>query len=405
MFPTLRREVERFENEMVHFTQALVRTPSLCLHETDVAGLVEKKLHELEFDLVFTDEIGNIVGVVLGGDPRFTVVLNSHMDTICPDPVDAWSFSPFGGDIVAGRITGVGAADCKSGIATQIFAAHALAHSMLPRRGNIVVAATVAEENGCSVGARHLFQHTLPGIGMIPRFAVLGEPTGLRVGYGHDGWARFDIDIMGVDEHEVRKVAQQVFDHFSIFCDAPDSSTATSMMAAEPPELTAGTECFTDLIRIVRRLLAGETIDDIVDRLNEEIFNNLHMDRSVVVEAHLHEELQRPYSGGRVHVRVMTQPWFPNLRHPLVDRVREALVTAGFEWAPKPWVLDRLGMGTAGSFITNEIGIPTICFGPGEEEQAHACDESVSISKLVEAAFGAAAITYGLIGSPMKGLH
>ena len=92
MYPTLRREIEGLQDGIIRFTQDLVRTPSLSLCETDVAGMVETTMHDLEYDQVFTDEIGNIVGVILGGDPQFTVVLNSHMDTVRPDPVDAWSF-------------------------------------------------------------------------------------------------------------------------------------------------------------------------------------------------------------------------------------------------------------------------------------------------------------------------
>ena len=391
MYPTLRKEIEKLEDGIVLFTQALVRTPSLSLGEIDVAAIVEKKMHELDYDLVITDEIGNIVGVVLGRDPRFTVVLNSHMDTVGPDPSDAWSISPYSGEIVADRITGLGAADCKSGIATQVFAAHALAHSTLPRHGNIVVAATVAEENGCSVGIRHLFRHTLPGIGLVPRFAVLGEPTGLGVGFGHDGWAKFDVDIMGVDERTVRRAAQQIFENLSLLCDAPGPLRSLSIMAVKPPELLVGAECFTGRIGIVRRLFVGETANEILGRLKDDVVKGFGVDDGIVVEVHLHEELQHPYTGGRVHVTVMTQPWFTDLRHPLVDHAREALVSAGFEWEPAPWVFDRLGMGTAGSFITSEIGIPTIGFGPGDEAQAHTCDESVSIPRLVEAAYGTAA--------------
>lgn len=367
--------------------------------------MVENKMRDLDYDLVFTDEIGNVVGVILGGDPRFTVVLNSHMDTVHPEAVDGWSFSPYGGEIIGGRLTGVGASDCKSGIATQVFAAYALARSSLPLNGNIVVAATVAEENGCSVGVRHLFEHTLPRIGVTPRFVVLGEPTGLKVGCGHDGWARFDVDIMGVNEINVRNAAQKVFGNLSFYCDASGPSAFRNIMAAEPPEFTVGTDCFVDSISITRRLFAGETAAGISAWLNDEMVNGVEKDLGVAVDVHLHQELQRPYTGTSVNVRAVTQPWFTDLRHPLVDHAREALASAGFEWAPELWELDRLGMGTAGSYITSEIGIPTIGFGPGEEAHSHACDESVSIPHLVEAAYGTAAIVHGLIGLPLKGVH
>ena len=87
MYPTLRKQVEGLRDGIIRFTQDLVRTSSLSLCETDVAWMVESKMRDLEYDMVFTDEIGNIVGVIRGGDPSFTVVLNSHMDTVRPDPV------------------------------------------------------------------------------------------------------------------------------------------------------------------------------------------------------------------------------------------------------------------------------------------------------------------------------
>jgi len=402
MYPTLRRQIEGLRNEIIQFTQDLVRTPSLSLCETEVAEVVGCTMRYLEYDMVFADEIGNIVGVVRGGDPSYTVVLNSHMDTVRPDPAKGWSFSPFGGEIIDDRITGLGAADCKSGIATQVFAAHAVARNMSALRGNIVVAATVAEENGCSVGVRHLFRHTLPQIGMAPRFVVLGEPTSLKVATGHDGWARFDIDILGVDEDGVRRTSRQVFDILSLYSDFSGPPPLRTIIAVDPPTFCIRSECFCERIGVVRRVFERETSADVLGWLSTIIGNGVDPARDVAVDILLHSEMQRPYPGGSVHVDVMSRPWSTDLAHPLVDHAREALVSAGFEWAPEPWTLDRLGMGTAGSFITSEIGIPTIGFGPGEETQAHARDESVSIPNLVEAAFGTAAITYGLIGAPLE---
>ena len=405
IYSSLKKEVESFQTEMIRFTQDLVRTPSTSLQEAEVAALVEGKLRELEFDLVVHDEIGNVVGAVSGGDPRFTIVLNSHIDTTQPKSVEGWLLPPFSGDILEGRIFGVGASDCKGGVAAQVFAARAIARTVPSLNGNVIVAATVAEENGCSLGVRHLFRHTLPRIGMTPRFVILGEPTGLDVGCGHDGWARFNIDVMGVERREVEGVAHQIFDRLALVCDTPGQPRQGRLMGAEPPALMVCTECFIERVEIVRRLFAGETITGIIERLSEDVVNGFDVGTGVVVEIHLHEELQHPASGCGIRVPLMTRPWFTDLGHPLVERAREALIAAGFAWTPGKWALDRLGTGTAGSFITSEIGIPAIGFGPGEESQDLCSGESVGIASLLEAAYGTAAITYGLIGSPLEGVH
>lgn len=96
---------------------------------------------------------------------------------------------------------------------------------------------------------------------------------------------------------------------------------------------------------------------------------------------------------------------YTDLLHPMVERAREALLTAGLRWDPEKWHLDRLGMGTAGSMLTRDFGIPTIGFGPGDEAQAHAVNQSVSIFRLTEATYGTVVLMHGLIGAPLKGWH
>jgi len=75
----------------------------------------------------------------------------------------------------------------KAGIAAQVYAAAVLERSMLPLRGNLVVAATAAEVEGLGNGLRGLLTEPLPAHDLSPTYAVLGEPTGLRLYYGHDG--------------------------------------------------------------------------------------------------------------------------------------------------------------------------------------------------------------------------
>ena len=48
-------------------------------------------------------------------------------------------------------------------------------------------------ENGASIGVRGLIEQTLPELKLKPDYAILGEPTGLGLYYGHDGWIEVDL--------------------------------------------------------------------------------------------------------------------------------------------------------------------------------------------------------------------
>ena len=122
----------------------------------------------LGYDRVLVDDAGNIVGILFGREQGQTLLLNSHMDTVAAGNEEQWTVPPHAGLLHDGRLYGRGASDCKGGLAAQIYAGCLLKRSLLPMRGNVVVAATVAEENGRSVGVRNLIRSTLPGPVCIP---------------------------------------------------------------------------------------------------------------------------------------------------------------------------------------------------------------------------------------------
>ena len=183
MYSILRGKNEGIEDAVLHFARELVRTPSPSLAEAHVAKLVEKEMREIGYDRVIRDDYGNVVGIIHGGEGQPTLLLNSHMDTVSRT-ADASAGNGVWSD---GRLYGVGASDCKGGLAAQVFCGLLLKRSLLPLRGNLVVAATVAEENGLSVGVRALLDETLPSLGMSPDYAVLGEPTSRSSHWKADG--------------------------------------------------------------------------------------------------------------------------------------------------------------------------------------------------------------------------
>jgi acetylornithine deacetylase/succinyl-diaminopimelate desuccinylase-like protein len=284
-------------------------------------------------------------------------------------------------------------------LAAQIFAAGLIKRSLLPLRGNLVVAATVSEENGISIGMRGLLAHTLKDMDLMPTYAVLGEPTDLGLFYGHDGRAEMDITVRGINPFRVSDAAELVA-----------RAMAESGQGSAVEELKVGSTRYEDgpgyrqaVISLQRRLGTNDDVNHLISRMRNEAVRAASAAGTVDVDVCVRERDQAVSGGLVVKAKRITQTWTTDPFSPLLSRSRQALTAAGCDFKPGRWKLARLGMGTAGSLLVNEFGIPTVGYGPGHEEQAHREGESVSIEKLYTCTYGTAAIAHGLVGIPVFG--
>jgi len=404
MHDELYRRARGVKQDLVRFTQRLVRMPSYSLEEETVADRVESQLEVLAYDLVFRDNAGNVIGIVVGSDEGPVVLLNSHMDTVRPGDEASWTGSPFSGRVKGGRIHGLGASDCKGGLAAQVYAGHVLARSVLSLHGTLVVAATVAEENGCSVGTRYLLEKTLPKLGLRPSMAILGEPTSLGLCVGHDGWVDVDAEIEGGDELTVRRAAEMIINHLRCSPGEKGLQGPFPGMQVSEPEYSDNNGRIRGLIRIRRRVRRGEDADECVQWVRRRATAAAEFLGGASVDVHGHHERQRMYTGATAEVECQSDPWGLDVKEPLAERAREVLIDAGWKEVPvRTWRLERLGMGTAGSLLVDEWHIPTFGFGPGEEQLAHAPDESVKIASLIDAVFGTSVLVHDLLESARFG--
>ncbi|MBL8710614.1 MAG: acetylornithine deacetylase [Rhodospirillaceae bacterium] len=124
------------------------------------------------------------------------IVLSGHTDVV---PVDGqpWSSDPFQLRDGGARLYGRGTCDMKGFIAICL----ALVPEMLaqPLRTPLHFAFSYDEELGC-LGAPHL----LAAIGQRlprPRIAIIGEPTGMKLGIRHKGVYSFATEVTGKDGH------------------------------------------------------------------------------------------------------------------------------------------------------------------------------------------------------------
>ncbi len=393
---------DNLREETIRITQQLIRIPSFSLQERKMADRVQNILEEMDYDLVFRDAAGNVIGIMVGGEDGPTVLLSSHMDTVRPD--GSWNDSPFSGERRDGHVFGLGAADCKGGLAAQIMAGHVLDQSRLPLRGNLVVASTVAEENGCSAGTQHLLEETLPKLGFEPDLAVLGEPTSLTMCNGHDGWVDVDVNIEGKEKFRVKRASELIYQYL----DAPDPDLTDQddheMTQIDQPSYMEVDDTTEATIRIRHRIRMSESADDCVARVQHKVISALKILDRVPFGIHVHKERQKMYTGLATDVSYRTEPWTTQPLDPPVDKAHTALAAAGFGDVPiRKCALDRLGMGTAGSKLVGNYKIPTVCFGPGDEISAHAANEHVDVNKIVEAVYGTAVLAHSVIGIPLFG--
>ena len=163
--------------------------------EQQIAEAIAVNLRGIGMDVQMQDAAPgrpNVVGVLEGTERGRTIMLCGHTDTVGVVGMTA----PFDPVIRDGRMYGRGAQDMKGGVAAMIDAAR-VARERGFRKGRILVAA-VADEEYASVGADALVREWKADR------AIVTEPTDLKIGIGHKGFAWARVDTKGRAAHGSR---------------------------------------------------------------------------------------------------------------------------------------------------------------------------------------------------------
>ena len=129
-----------------------------------------------------------------GPDEGEGLLLCGHMDVV-PAEEEGWRGDPFRLREEGDRLVARGACDMKAFLAV----ATNLAKEARGLRGPLVLVFTYDEEVG-TVGARDLVERW-PLVDTLPKRAIIGEPTELRVVRMHKGHVRMRITMHGVAAH------------------------------------------------------------------------------------------------------------------------------------------------------------------------------------------------------------
>ena len=336
--------------------------------EGPIAAAIAAHMRQMNLEVTVQDAAPgrpNVIGVLRGTRPGPSLMLCGHIDTVGVDGMR----DPFEPRERDGRLFGRGSQDMKGGVAAMIDAARVAAARGFSA-GRLIVAAVVDEEYA-SLGADALVADWSADM------AVVTEPTDLRIGIAHKGFAWIDVVTRGRAAHGSRPAdGRDAIMRMGRVLGRLESLDRTIQARVPHPTMGTGSlhaslisggrelSSYPDRceLRFERRTIAGETpeqadldVQEILDALRSE-------DAEFEGEARL--TFSRP-------------PYELPHGHPLPAALAAAASTSAIRGLPPI----SMSFWTDAA-ILGRAGIPTVLFGPGGAG-LHSTEEYVNLDEVL----------------------
>jgi putative selenium metabolism hydrolase len=371
-------------------TQALVRLYTPSGEEKPLIELLATEMRHLDYDQVYTDKNGSLIGIINGAKVGPTLLLDTHCDTVGVAPGIPWQHNPFGAAIEAGRIYGRGTSDMKGAIAAMCYAAAAANRAKLA--GRVAVSITVMEEVMEGVALKTVMDEVRPDL------VVIGESTALNLNHGGRGRAEVHLETIGRPAHSsspqlglnavhLMLPAVQAIEALSLPSDplvGPAIMALTDIISEPYP----GHSVIPSRCRVTydRRLLPGETVDSVLGSLQQ-----LPELRGINIK--IPDGEYTTYTGVTLGQPKFFPAWKLPPDHTFVQGALAGLRSVGL--APN---LGAYRFCTNAAYSAGVAGVPTLGFGPSTEGQAHVIDEYIELEQLHLVAKGYLGIIETVLG-------
>lgn len=316
-----------------------------------------------------------------GGNEGKTLVLNGHIDVVPPGDLKQWnSENPFSGRNADNRIYGRGACDMKAGLVCNLFALKALQSAGVSLKGKVLLESVASEEDG-GLGT---FATILRGY--RGDAAIITEPTSLNIIPACAGALTFRLQIKGLAAHASNRLAGvSAIDKFWLVYQALQELEA-KRNHSDHPLMQHLSLPYPLLIGILRSGDWASTVPDslVADgrigvALGEDPANARKELEETIARVCAQDDWLRQnpievdWFGGQFASGETPQD------HPLLALVSDAhqFVDGKFPRVHgAPYGSDlRLMVGLG--------GVPTVHYGPGGVQQAHAPNEFVPIDEIL----------------------
>ncbi len=380
----IQKRVEASREDIIKFMREIVAIPSMESKIGPVGERIQAEMKKLGYDEIRFDKMGNTIGRI--GNGKKVIVFDSHIDTVGVGDPTEWEWDPFIGKVEDGILYARGACDEKNSTPGMIYGL-AIARDLGLLEGWTAYYFGNMEE-WCDGIAPNTFVEVDPKI--KPDFAVIGEPTKMLVYRGHKGRLEMKVTAKGKSAHAasnhlgenaiykllpviagIRDLEPKLGDHEFL----GHGKITVSDMHVQTPSINAVPD--EAIIYIDRRMTFGETKEQVKKQVEDLI--PAEFKDSVKVEELFYDDPS--YTGFVFPVDKYFPAWALDEGHALVQAGQMARKSIGLTEAPS----SKWNFSTNGIYWAGKAGIPSIGFGPGDEETAHTVRDSVSLEDMVKA--------------------
>lgn len=386
----IRGRVQAARQDIIGFMRDIVAIPSMDGKLKDVGERIGAEMSKLGFEEVRFDKMGNIMGRIGpsagSGQGKRVVVYDSHVDTVGVGDPATWSWDPFQGKVEDEILYGRGSCDEKGSTPGMVYGLSfardlgLLEDTTAYYFGNM--------EEWCDGIAPNTFVEVDPKI--RPDFVVIGEPTKMQVYRGHKGRVELKVTATGKSAHaashhlgdsalyKMLSVISGIRDLDSHLHIDPFLGKGT-IMVTDTKISTASINAVPDgfTIFIDRRVTFGETKEEAIQQIRDLVPGYLR--DQIKVEELFYQEPS--YTGFVFPVDKYYPAWALDENHAIVQAGQETIRQLWNETRPT----GKWSFSTNGTYWAGKARIPSIGFGPGDEEYAHTSMEQVPLDEVVQA--------------------
>lgn len=343
--------------------QQLIQIPSVSGNEKDIQQWIFDYLIGLKLVPQWIGE--NVVVKISGKDSSKALIFNGHVDTVNPGDTKNWNHDPFSGEIIDGKVYGLGASDMKGAVAVMLALAQEWSLTQPPC--DLWFHFVVHEETDGS-GTEEVMKWFTKHFHYQKLAGIIAEATGLKViDIAHKGNIFLKVTVQGDGGHGSTPEKVKLHAISKMYKVAKDLKAIVGSWQKEYSDKVLGSPTI-----VLTSIHAGNETSP--NKIADVCTATLDLRTTPKIHDKALELLKKACGSQFVTIKTLYSP-LPSGH----TNGKEAIVMLTQKVTGLP---TGKNMSSTDLLFFTKAGIPAIILGPGEKFLEHTANEYVYLSKV-----------------------